>query len=862
MLFKSSHKEELKVPADMKYLADLRDFVVNIGRKNGFDDKVIGSLKLATDEAVTNIIRHAYRETPGRGFVTMRSIVKTSSLTIVLIDQGRTFDPRNAKAPDMKEYIKIGKKGGLGIFMLQKLMDEIDYQVTSEGNELRLVKYRTAKSKRKTFLSQVNLRNRYAIISSAALTLFVVAGYIAFQKVQTENLEGQILKRITAISATTSTSSSEYMADFNDLSVFQIVDALKKENENLIVDVFVVDKEERIFASSRRQSLGKYEIPSDYEVIEVQGIQDGQELPDSLAEKISNPALLQTAQIYKYLWDDEYVFDVHTPIYRSNIIDQQNLLGYSRVIVKEQTIQSEMATLKLLGIVLATLILLLGYSGIAILVARIISPFQKLTDWIRSAGHETITDDMDIDTTNEVGEIAQAFSDMASKFRKAQIGLVQQKQLQKEIQVAQEIQHMLLPTSFPEVQGYDISTYYESAKEVGGDLFDFISVDEDTIGIVVADVSGKGVPGSLVMTMIRTALRLEARGNKNPGDVLARVNDFVVDDMKKGMFVTMFYIILDSRNRTIHYASAGHNPMILHRASTKQTYYLNPRGFPVGISLPDRKLFGQSIQTDSIKLLEDDVLIAYTDGITEAMNTNRDLFSDERFLESIRRFALNDAKGFVENMRQEILSFTEGAPQNDDITFVAIKENMASGDVLFNLRKTLLDDVAGGMSVKDACKKARISTSTYYKYKKRFAELGDEGLRNKDDGSDIEARHLSIEQKAKIFDIIRENPDLGPKLIGDMMNTEKYGFTVLSEKRIYDELIRMRLNTQEKRQAFVTQRTKSKRKFKLPGTPLLTMDGEVIKSSGSTDSIVDRILQQRKTGESEPEKTERPVSQE
>ena len=126
----------------MKYLADLRDFVVTIGRKNGFDDKVIGSLKLATDEAVTNIIRHAYRDTPGRGFVTMRAIVKTTSLTIVLIDQGRTFDPRNAKAPDMKEYIKIGKKGGLGIFMLQKLMDEIDYQVTTEGNELRLVRLR------------------------------------------------------------------------------------------------------------------------------------------------------------------------------------------------------------------------------------------------------------------------------------------------------------------------------------------------------------------------------------------------------------------------------------------------------------------------------------------------------------------------------------------------------------------------------------------------------------------------------------------------------------------------------------------------------------------------------------------------
>ncbi|HMW37052.1 MAG TPA: SpoIIE family protein phosphatase, partial [bacterium] len=457
---------------------------------------------------------------------------------------------------------------------------------------------------------------------------------------------------------------------------------------------------------------------------------------------------------------------------------------------------------------------------------------------------------------NEVGEIAQAFSDMASKFRKAQIGLVQQKQLQKEIQVAQEIQHMLLPVSFPEVQGYDLSTYYESAKEVGGDLFDFIKVDDDTIGIVVADVSGKGVPGSLVMTMIRTALRLEARGNKNPADVLARVNEFVVDDMKKGMFVTMFYIVLDSRNREIHYASAGHNPMILHRVSTKQTYYLNPRGFPVGISLPDRKLFGQSIQTDSIKLQEDDILIAYTDGITEAMNHERDLYSEERFLETIRRHAHLDAKAFVENMRNDLNEFTQGAPQSDDITLVAIKENLAAGDVLFNLRKQLIDMVAEGMSVKEACAKTRISTSTYYKYKKKYDELGEAGLRNKSEGSNIEAKHFSIEQRAKIFDVIRKHPEFGPKMISNTLNSEEYSFTTIPEKRIYDELVRLRLNTEEKRQAFVSQKAKTKR-FKMPGTPLLTMEGEVIKNDGSNaNSIVDRIMQQRQQAIESEKKTE------
>lgn len=846
MLFKASLKEELKRPADMKYLVELRDFVVGIGRKYGFDEKVIGTLRLATDEAVTNIIRHAYRDTPGRGVVTLRAIVKTSSLTIIIIDQGKTFDPRNAKAPDMAEYIKIGKKGGLGIFMLKKMMDEIDYQVTSEGNELRLVKYRTQgkRGSRAKWLRDVNLRNRYAIISSAALTLLVLIGYVLYEKIQTKNMENEILKRITAISATMASTSADLMASYDDLSMFQIAQRLKKDNEQMIVDIFVVDRNNYIFAASNRNSLGKYPMPENYETLSFDG-SDSPQLPDSVAQQFENPELLTLVKTYKYTQEDLPTFDIATPVYRSNIISQDNLLGYAHVLVREQTILNEMTNLRILGIVLALLVLLVGYTGIAILLARIISPFQKLSDWIRSAGHESVSDDVDIDTTNEVGEIAQAFSDMASKFRKAQIGLVQQKQLQKEIQVAQEIQHMLLPVSFPEVQGYDLSTYYESAKEVGGDLFDFIKVDDDTIGIVVADVSGKGVPGSLVMTMIRTALRLEARGNKNPADVLARVNEFVVDDMKKGMFVTMFYIVLDSRNREIHYASAGHNPMILHRVSTKQTYYLNPRGFPVGISLPDRKLFGQSIQTDSIKLQEDDILIAYTDGITEAMNHERDLYSEERFLETIRRHAHLDAKAFVENMRNDLNEFTQGAPQSDDITLVAIKENLAAGDVLFNLRKQLIDMVAEGMSVKEACAKTRISTSTYYKYKKKYDELGEAGLRNKSEGSNIEAKHFSIEQRAKIFDVIRKHPEFGPKMISNTLNSEEYSFTTIPEKRIYDELVRLRLNTEEKRQAFVNQKAKTKR-FKMPGTPLLTMEGEVIKNDGSNaNSIVDRIMQQR-----------------
>lgn len=864
MLFRQSLKHELKVPADMRYLADLREFVVRVGKQYGFDDKVISTLKLATDEAVTNIIRHSYRDMPGKGYVTIRAVIKTNSLIIILIDQGKTFDPRNAKPPNMKEYVKIGKKGGLGIFMLQKLMDEIDYHVTSEGNELRLTKYRQVdKSKSKTLIGRINLKHRYAILSSAALTILVSIGNFLFDTIQSRQMINEILKRGAAISASMASASVEPMMLFDDLTLFQNAERLKRDNAPLVMDIYVLDRGDTIYASSDRRRLGYFKMPDTVDIINTSEITTltaaDKANPDTLLRELQTSPLAALIRIYKYSFHGETVYDIETPIYFANQIQTENFLGKVRVLVKEATILEELLQIRIFGITLALLILIIGYSGIAFLVARIISPFQKLTDWIRSSGHETVTDDVDIDTSNEVGEIAQAFTDMATKFRKAQISLVQQKQLQKEIQVAQEIQHMLLPTAFPSVEGYDLATFYESAKEVGGDLFDFVRVDEHTIGIAVADVSGKGVPGSLIMTMIRTALRLEARSNKNPSDVLARVNDFVVDDMKKGMFVTVFYIVLDSRNREIHFASAGHNPMILHRASTGQTYYLNPPGFPVGISLPDPDLFRKTIKNDSIKLREDDVLVIYTDGITEAMNPNRELFGEERFLESIRRHAHQGAKEFVEHLRDDILNFTQGAPQNDDITFVAIKENLVAAEVLYKLRKKLIDDVAAGIPVKEACARAGVSTSTYYKYKKRYTEMGADGLKIKSDFTQIETRQISIEQRAKIMDIILQHPEYGPKMVSNTLNTEKYGFTSISEKRIYDELIRLRLNTQEKRQAFTQGLVKSRRRFKMPGTPLITMEGEVIKTdSRQTDSVVDAILKARQEGLESPTVETRP----
>ena len=822
-MFRNVRKEEITIPAQMSYLLQIRQFVEHIGKKYHFSEKVINSFKLVVDEACTNIIRHGYVDVKN-GEITLKAIIRRMSLTIVIIDQGKSFDPRQANTPDLAKYVDIGKRGGLGILMMRKLMDDINYTVTEHGNEFRLTKNREVTDE--PWLVQkwndLSMRMRYTIIVSVILTLVMGIIFVPLIYNADSNIRDEILNR----SALESKVLSEYVIDdiLNeaDLNLFEKVYSLKKSNPDVIYDVSISSVTNQMVARSDLENvdqLGTYSLPENHEFV------------DSIGQVV----------VYKYaLGDTLTLYELTTPIYQ-NLSGTGPLLGYVHVRVPESVIDVQSFRYRIKTSIIVLIILILSYIGLFFLISKIMLPFHGLAEWVRQVVHGKVDqDEIDIDTGDEIGEIAQAFNQMTHKFREAQVTLMEQQRLQKELQVAQEIQHMLLPSDFPSVEGYDIGAYYEAAKEVGGDLFDFVTIDEDTTGICVADVSGKGVPGSMIMTMIRTALRLESRGNKNPADVLAKVNRFVTDDMKRGMFVTMFYLILDSRNRVIHYASAGHNPMILYRGSTKQTYYLNPTGFPVGIQLPDINLFDRTIESDSIRLREDDILVLYTDGITEAMNNNRELYRDERFLAAIRRDAHMDVGEFVKSIQADIAAFTQGAPQNDDITFVAVKEKLMHGDVVYKVQKELFELVESGKTVKEACEIMRVSQYHYYKYKSIVDQHGLEGLKEYLSGQDlIEKKHISLEVKTKIFDIIKNHPEFGTKRICQELDTEKYGFVKIEERRLYNELVKMKLNTREKRERFV-QKGGNKKQIKQPGTPLLTLDGKVILGFESSESEIEK----------------------
>ncbi|MDZ7374170.1 MAG: SpoIIE family protein phosphatase [candidate division KSB1 bacterium] len=796
--------EQLRVPAHVDYLREIREFVARATRKYRCSSRVANALRYAAEEAASNVIKHAYRQAGGTITVRVRGLRDRVELSI--IDQGRYFDPRRVRPPDLREYVEKGRRGGLGIFIIRKLVDQIDYRRTAEGNELRLVKFRESGGRRLLSVP-IGLKVRYTVIACALVTLGVgVAYFLQFGRVD-DQVVARHVQRARDICVPVANSVASALAEASSPTEMQLFAgrALKsslKGNEQFVLKAFVVDPNGVILFSTRL-----FEIEEQFTV------------PPT--RKVVN----EWASYYR-LPDGVEVFDITAPVV---IRDGEPPIGQAHIWIRKEEANREIRALRLARLRNSLILLLISYGGVFFLVYLVTSPLRRLAHWVKEAGRGgPPSEEIAVEEGTEVAEIAKAFTSMTQKIKESEKTLAEKQELDRDIELAKDIQRALLPSEAPQIEGYEISALYEAAKVVGGDYYDFLEVDKDVYGIAVADVSGKGVPGSLVMTMIRTALRTEARGVLDAAEVLRRVNDAVVRDMKKGMFVTIFYAILDTRRRRLNYASAGHNPMIVYRGRTRKTYYLNPRGLPIGLDLPDPSTFAKSIESDTIRLAEDDIIILYTDGITEAMNPRRELFGEERLLQVVRDYAHLPAQVFVEKLRDELHSFTEGQPQNDDITVVVVKEKLTPEKVEFNRAKEAHRLVLAGKSIREACELAGITTYAYYtRYKKLFDTRGLEAFEIEDEETSIEAKHLSIEEKVKIYDVILRHPEYGPKRISEELNTERYGFTQISESKIYDELVRSRLNTRQMREAFAA-RNAHKNRPKPPGAPLLTLDGEPV----------------------------------
>ncbi len=275
--------------------------------------------------------------------------------------------------------------------------------------------------------------------------------------------------------------------------------------------------------------------------------------------------------------------------------------------------------------------------------------------------HVRPMDEPDVDHAAQilVGAFAQVYRQLSEK-----------KRLDHDIEVAREIQRILLPSSAPQVDGFNCAALNIPAQEVSGDYFDFIQIDEHRWGVVVADVSGKGVPASLIMAMCRSVLRSKAPGNPSPAQVLREVNRQLYPDIREDMFITMIYLIMDGSG-TLTLARAGHEAPLCCRDHFKHIEAIEAPGMALGIDPGD--VFDEVIKDVTVALSPLDTVVIYTDGINEALDAEGNEFGQEQLKAGLRSAGPQSVDFLVKTLVERVQTFSSGHPQNDDITLAAVQ---------------------------------------------------------------------------------------------------------------------------------------------------------------------------------------------
>lgn len=244
--------------------------------------------------------------------------------------------------------------------------------------------------------------------------------------------------------------------------------------------------------------------------------------------------------------------------------------------------------------------------------------------------------------------------------------LLEKQRLQTQLEVARQVQLELLPAADPHLEGFDISAYNFPTEEVSGDYYDWVRVYDDQIAIVIADVSGKGVPAALLMAFLRASLRAATHIGYAPHISMSKVNYLLWESIERNQFVTAFYGILDVTNRTLAYSNAGHNPPLMIDANGNVR--LEKRGgVPLGMFRDSRYYeYYTSIEPGHIFVL-------YTDGATEAMNPAGEEYGLDRLTETIRRARTLPAREMIDSIHRDLMEWTDGLGAPDDVTFFIVK---------------------------------------------------------------------------------------------------------------------------------------------------------------------------------------------
>jgi len=248
---------------------------------------------------------------------------------------------------------------------------------------------------------------------------------------------------------------------------------------------------------------------------------------------------------------------------------------------------------------------------------------------------------------------------------------LERERLSQELEIARQLQLRLLPGTNPEIPGYIIQGFCLPAKEVGGDYYDFIELADNKIGIVIADVSGKGLPAAIYMTYTKGIFISFSKTDISPKEALIKVNQFLYQALRKGSFVTMCFAILDYEKNELTITRAGHEPLLHLRYNNNEIIEIKPKG--IGLGLEEGKIFESSFEEETIKLAEKDLVVFYTDGLSDSRDSARNNYGIGRLKDFIKKNHELPLAQVVTETINDVKTFSGDTPQYDDMTLIAVK---------------------------------------------------------------------------------------------------------------------------------------------------------------------------------------------
>jgi sigma-B regulation protein RsbU (phosphoserine phosphatase) len=281
-----------------------------------------------------------------------------------------------------------------------------------------------------------------------------------------------------------------------------------------------------------------------------------------------------------------------------------------------------------------------------------------------------------VKTDDQLGELSVSFNSMTASIEDLLVQAAEKKRLEEELRIAHEIQMSLLPQGPLHMPGLSVTALCVPAREVGGDYYDFLPLDDHRVGVLIADVSGKGTSAALYMAELKGLMLSLSEIHSSPRELLIAANRIIAHHLDARSFITMTYAVVDLRKRIMTYARAGHTPLIYVPGAgvgARDVRILVPDGMVVGLKLDNGEMFGRLLQEETIALRPGDLYLFFTDGISEAMNVHDDCFGESRLGELVQAHAHLPSAELRERVLREIAAFVGDAPQHDDMTMILLK---------------------------------------------------------------------------------------------------------------------------------------------------------------------------------------------